>query len=216
MRSITKGSRTSELGATSTDTTRRPMTTSKTRISPAKDAGDRAARALLLLHGPHTVRQADSMKIEHWLCQADYPSETNWDYRNLLGACLGGVGQPGKRQHCDTRKGDQTLMWNPAKLSHQIESRVRYELDGSIHGNEAEFDGQLNQVLNLNLPFAQARAQEPSRRCAWVGGRYEKGSAQEDPCQATVLFRNGIKYVAGSGQLGPYCQVVCMVAESAH
>ena len=32
-----------------------------------------------------------SMKIEHWRCQTHYSNE-QLDYRNLLGACLGGIG----------------------------------------------------------------------------------------------------------------------------
>ena len=43
---------------------------------------------------------ADSMKIEHWRSQARYPDE-QLSYRNLLGACRGGEGQPRGRQHCD-------------------------------------------------------------------------------------------------------------------
>ena len=69
----------------------------------------------------------ESMKIEHWLCQAYYSRE-QLSYKNLLGACLGGEGQPGNKQHCDTRKGNQALRWNPAEPAHQIEARVRYEL----------------------------------------------------------------------------------------
>ena len=53
-----------------------------------------------------------SMKIEHWRCQAHYLDE-QLNYRNLLGVCLGGDGQPTRRQHCDTRKGDRDLRWNP-------------------------------------------------------------------------------------------------------
>jgi uncharacterized protein (TIGR02646 family) len=43
----------------------------------------------------------DGMKIEHWHCQRHHGDE-QLDYGNLLGACLGGQGQPPDRQHCDT------------------------------------------------------------------------------------------------------------------
>ena len=107
------------------------------------------------------------MKIEHWRCQAHYPSE-QLNYKNLLGACLGGEGQPGKKQHCDTRKGNRALKWNPAEPSHQIESRVQYEPDGSIHGNEAEFEDELNDVLNLNLSWLKEGRKEAPRCCSGV------------------------------------------------
>ena len=84
----------------------------------------------------------DTMKIEHWQCQTRYEVE-QLNYRNLLGACLGGDGQPPCRQHCDTRKGNRDLQWNPADPAHHVETRLRYELDGSIRSDDAAFDDQL-------------------------------------------------------------------------
>lgn len=92
----------------------------------------------------------DTMKIEHWHCQSRYGAE-QLSYRNLLGACLGGDAQPPNLQHCDTRKGDRELQWNPADPAHHIETRVRYEADGSIRSGDPVFDDQLSTVLNLNL-----------------------------------------------------------------
>lgn len=93
-----------------------------------------------------------AMKIEHWQCRARH-SAKELAYDNLLGACIGGVGKPVKQQHCDTRKGDGDLKWNPATATHRIESRVRYELNGKITSGNKDFAGQLNDVLNLNLPW---------------------------------------------------------------
>lgn len=92
-----------------------------------------------------------SMKIEHWHCRADHPNE-ELDYGNLLGACRGGEGQPSHLQHCDTRKGDDELQWNPADPTHHIETRISYQADGTIRSSDAGFDAQLNRILNLNLP----------------------------------------------------------------
>ena len=87
-----------------------------------------------------------------WRCQSRYPKE-QLNYRNLLAACRGGEGQPPNLQHCDTRKEDRDLEWNPADTAYHIETRVRYELDGSIRADDEDFDDQLNDVLNLNLPL---------------------------------------------------------------
>jgi uncharacterized protein (TIGR02646 family) len=92
-----------------------------------------------------------AMKIEHWRSQARYEGEQLL-YRNLLGACLGNEGRPISQQHCDTRKGDLDLEWNPANPAHHIETRLMYESDGTIRALEAAFDRQLDEVLNLNLP----------------------------------------------------------------
>jgi hypothetical protein len=76
---------------------------------------------MLLLHG--RVRNGPTtMKIEHWQCRSRYDDQ-QLNYRNLLGACLGGHGQPLHLQHCDTRKGDSDLQWNPADAAHHIETR---------------------------------------------------------------------------------------------
>lgn len=95
-------------------------------------------------------------KIEHWRCQARYP-KLDLTYSNLLAACLGGHGRPEERQHCDTRKRERDLKFNPANPSHRIEQRIRFELDGTIASDDADFDAQLNDVLNLNLPLFKNR-----------------------------------------------------------
>lgn len=91
------------------------------------------------------------MKIEHWRCQTRYPGR-QLNYKNLLGACLGGHGKPSHLQHCDTRKGDLDLRWNPADPAHHIETRVKYELDGTIRSIDPRFNSELETVLNLNTP----------------------------------------------------------------
>lgn len=96
--------------------------------------------------------ESDKMKIEHWHCQANYPDE-RLVYGNLLGACLGGEGQRHNLQHCDTRKGDRDLLWNPADRDHHVQDRISYGTDGAIKSDDPEFNRQLNEVLNLNLPL---------------------------------------------------------------
>ena len=94
--------------------------------------------------------EADSMKIEHWQCQDRY-APRQLEYANLLGACLGGHGSPRHKQHCDTRKGNADLKWNPADPAHAIDSRVHYGTDGGAWSNDDDFSQQLDDVLNLNL-----------------------------------------------------------------
>ena len=97
-----------------------------------------------------------AMKIEHWRCQSRH-ANLELVYSNLLAACLGGHGQPEDKQHCDTRKGEQDLKFNPADPDHRIERRIRFEMDGTIASDDTEFDVQLNEVLNLNLPLHKNR-----------------------------------------------------------
>lgn len=144
------------------------------------------------------------MKIEHWRCQSCYPNE-QLNYRNLLGACLGGNGQPSQLQHCDTRKGDQDLKWNPAVPAHFIESRLRYESDGSIRSDDAEFDAQINCVLNLNLALLKnSRKGVLDAVLSWW--RHEKARLHGPVPRARFEAEHN-RRMNGMGDLKPFCQV---------
>jgi|SRR5579863_592507 len=146
-----------------------------------------------------------TMKIEHWQSQAGYRGE-QLNYRNLLGACLGGEGKPRRLQHCDTRKGDRDLRWNPAEPSHHIEARVRYELDGSIHSDDNQFDEQLNEVLNLNLlVLKNNRKGVLTAILDWW--RREKARIH-GPVTRAQFESERDRYTGGAQHLAPYCQVV--------
>lgn len=92
----------------------------------------------------------NGMKIEHWQCQANHCAR-QLDFRNLLGACLGGHGRPEREQHCDTRKGNNDLCFSVCDLAHPIERQVRFLGDGKISSDDAAIDADINGVLNLNL-----------------------------------------------------------------
>lgn len=140
-----------------------------------------------------------TMKIEHWQCQAHHPAE-QLNYRNLLGACLGGRGQPGHLQHCDTRKGDSDLQWNPADPAHHIETRIRYEMDGTIRSNDVVFDYQLNDVLNLNLAYIK------NNRSGVLTGLLEWWRTNR-PVPRARIEREIDQRTDAAGDLSPYCQV---------
>jgi hypothetical protein len=139
------------------------------------------------------------MKIEHWQCQAHYPDE-QLNYRNILGVCSGGHGQPYHLQHCDTRKGDSDLRWNPAEPVHQIETRVRYELDGTIRADNQAFDDHLNSVLNLNI------ASIKNNRRGVLTALLDWWKA-EKPIPRGRIEGEIQKRINGTADLTPYCQV---------
>jgi uncharacterized protein (TIGR02646 family) len=142
--------------------------------------------------------QPGTMKIEHWQSQAVFPDQ-QLNYRNILGGCLGGEGQPGRFQHCDTRKGNQELRWNPAEPAHHIETRLTYEFDGTIRSTDDVFDQQLNDVLNLNLPLIKNnRKGVLASLLAWW--KAEKPLPRERIEQEIQRWSTG-------DTLTPYCQV---------
>ena len=144
-----------------------------------------------------------SMKIEHWKSKSGYRDE-QLNYANLLASCLGGKGPP-ESQHCDTRKGKSDLKWNPANPDHRIETRLRYELDGSIRAEETDFDEQLDQVLNLNLPLLRNnRAGVLKAILDWW--TREKARIR-GPVSRDRIVRERDRYATLEGELAPYCQV---------
>jgi uncharacterized protein (TIGR02646 family) len=145
------------------------------------------------------------MKIEHWKCQSRYPDD-QVDYHNLLGACRGEEGRPSHLQHCDTRKGNSDLKWNPADPDHGIESKLRYELDGSIRSDDEEFDAQIKDVLNLNMPYLKNNRK--GALDAVLHWWKEEKARLHGPVSKERLERERTRRIEGNGKLEPYCQVV--------
>ena len=140
----------------------------------------------------------DVMKVEHWRCRANYP-ENALNYSNLLGACRGGEDLPFDKQHCDTRKGDAELRWNPAVQDHAIESRIQYSGNGVISSSDQDFDEQLNSVLNLNLAnLKNNRKSALGSILKWWRHRPRTRSQ----IRRKVEWLNG-----GHDSLRPFCQV---------
>ena len=148
--------------------------------------------------------RAASMKIEHWRCQTRY-RDRQLDYKNLLAACPGGGGQRIRDQHCDTRKGDTDLDWNPADAMHHIETRVSYMPDGTICSNEQTFNTQINEVLNLNLSVLKAnRKRALDAVLEWW--ELEKSRIGDRVPRERFLHQRAM-HVGRTGKLTPYCQV---------
>jgi len=90
-----------------------------------------------------------SMKVEHWHSRKKYPKQ-QLTYANLLGCCYGNKGNKPSHQHCDTRKGDAVLLFNPADSEHPKKLKIHYLSNGKIFSDDKEFNCQLDDVLNLN------------------------------------------------------------------
>jgi len=125
------------------------------------------------------------------------------DYSNLLGACLGGTGQPDALHHCDTKKGNSLLSKNPANAAHRVESFIRYQGDGRIASDDAVFHAELENVLILNTAFLK------NNRKATLEG-FQRALAKRGELRRITLERwlrdwNGESH---TNELHPFCQVV--------
>lgn len=143
----------------------------------------------------------NAMKVEHWKSQKCFP-EQQLDYSNMLGACPGAEGKPGRIQHCDTKKGKKRLKFNPSDPSHDVELKIRFLGDGQIESVDEEFDSELNSVLNLNNGYF---LKENRKR---VLDSFKDYLGRVNP-SAGDLKRELDKWNGtAEGDLEPYCQVV--------
>lgn len=144
----------------------------------------------------------DTMKVEHWHSQDEFPDE-QLDYANLLGTCRGGEGQPIEHQHCDTKKGNSLLLRNPADPTHRVEHLVRYVPDGRIASDDAALNLELESVLNLNAAFLK------NNRKATLDGFHQalskRGELQRITLERWLRDWNGETH---ADALRPFCQVV--------
>jgi hypothetical protein len=116
---------------------------------------------------------------------------------------MGGEGTPFAGQHCDTRKGDLELSRNPADRMHRVEELTRFLGDGRIVSQDPPFDAELNEVLNLNLPFLMNNRKAVLD--AFKDGFAKRGDLPRALLQKWLQDWNGD---SGQGALRPYCQVV--------
>jgi uncharacterized protein (TIGR02646 family) len=147
---------------------------------------------------PETTR----MRIEHWQSQSAFP-ERQLDYANLLGACIGGEGGPPELHHCDKKRQDSPLSKNPADTAHDVELATHYDKDGTIRSTDPQFDFELNQILNLNLPLLKNNRKAVLNQFLEVGPKH--GDWNKALLEKKLAEWNG---ETSTGWLEPYCQVI--------
>lgn len=144
----------------------------------------------------------DTMKVEHWHGRRRY-FQHDLDYRNMLGCCPGNEGEHRNKQHCDTRKGDDDISYNPADPAHHARMRIRYSGGGTIWSDDRQFDGEINSILNLNW-----RRLEQNRKAVWDAVTHVL-SRNPGTCTRREVQRliNRWKEPQTEGRLAEYCDV---------
>ena len=94
--------------------------------------------------------QADTSTIEHYIPRHGQNGDMSLslEYRNLFAVCRRTRGEKAKNKTCDDRKGDRLISINPSRDS-DIE-QIRYKTDGTIYSDNASFNQDLDNTLNLN------------------------------------------------------------------
>nr|WP_319397976.1 retron system putative HNH endonuclease [uncultured Carboxylicivirga sp.] len=98
------------------------------------------------------------MGIEHIKCRKNHP-DLQLDYKNMLGVCKGGEGNPKQNAHCDKSKdvGDyhyEIKKLNP--LNTNIETLIKFLDNGKIISTHDDADVEADiRALNLNEYYTQ-------------------------------------------------------------
>jgi uncharacterized protein (TIGR02646 family) len=142
-----------------------------------------------------------NMKIEHWHCQSRYPGE-DLVYANLLGACEGRDGRDPRIQHCDTKKSDADLKWNPANPLHPI-PQLTYYSNGELRSEDPDFDRQIDEVLNLNNKLLVNNRKATLK--SFVDSLPSIGTWPRAELEKRLRNWNG---ESNTGELEEYCEVV--------
>ncbi|MDI6795790.1 MAG: TIGR02646 family protein [Desulfatibacillaceae bacterium] len=151
---------------------------------------------------------AASMKVDHWRCQGRYPS-SSLEYSNMLGCCMGNEGQPLGDAHCDTRKGDEDISFNPSNPDDHQKLKIRYAGDGTIGSEDEVFDKEINNILNLNWVRIKDNRKAVLKA---VTGVLAKGGGTRTRPEIQRLIKRW-KTPDKSGHLPEYCGVAVYYLE---
>jgi uncharacterized protein (TIGR02646 family) len=146
--------------------------------------------------------EPNGMKIEHWASQSHH-SDRQLDWKNLLGACMGGEGAPQAEQHCDTHKGNTALTVNPTEQ--RCERLVRFLPDGTVESDDPAVQTDLGQTLNLN--HARLKNNRKAVLDAFREFLQRKHSGTTWSQEALERELKELQRPDKSGQLREYCQI---------
>lgn len=142
------------------------------------------------------------VKIEHWHCRSRYEAE-QLDYKNLLCCCKGNEGAAVSDQHCDTRKGNSDIAYNPANAAHHRRLAISYSVNGEIFSGDADFNRDLNERLILNIVKLR------SNRRAVSDGVFDVLGKTQGTCSYAEIdkFLKKWETADSSGKFKEYCDV---------
>lgn len=97
----------------------------------------------------------ETARIEHVIPQSELSKEEAMDYGNMVICCPGAIESTAfKRSHCDRHKGETRLSFTP--FDNNFVNTISYKSDGTIFSTNAQYNEDLNKVLNLNIGLLKA------------------------------------------------------------
>lgn len=161
-----------------------------------RSANVMAAELAFILMGPARLQLSFSRSSRLWSVQMRSTIARSRDW---------GIGLTQTPAHHAglTRKANSALSRNPSNPLHQIESFIRFLGDGTIESPDATLNGELNDVLNLNLDW------QKENRKAVLDGFLKAISKHQGAFTREILLRWIAQWNGGNGGVRePYCHVV--------
>lgn len=116
-------------------------------------------------------------------------------------------GHIGNEAHCDRLKGSNDISFSP--LDPNFIATLSYRTDGTIISSNAQFNKEINEVLNLNTPLLKTNRKE-----CWEAVKNQIVSKQrKQPWNRAILLKYIEKYCVMHEEDGklkhiPYCGIV--------
>ena len=146
----------------------------------------------------------DKVKVEHYNART---FDNELDYKNLLAVCTGNLaGSDLERQHCDTKKGNSSLHIDPQNPNHI--KQISYKSDGTICAkNNADFDYDLNNILNLNDEYGYLKT---NRKRALQEFKNKLHTMLRDKTATLEYCRKALHFYTTpvNGVFSPYCGII--------
>lgn len=95
---------------------------------------------------------SETSRIEHVTPQSSLTQKEAMDFGNMVICCPGAISSTANNMtHCDRHKAQSPISFSP--FDQNFIDSISYATDGSIKSSVKQYDAEINQVLNLNIPL---------------------------------------------------------------
>ena len=137
----------------------------------------------------------DSIQVAHIHNQAEF-SALDCKFSNMLGSCA-------DPKTCNQAQKNRDLKFSPSDLWHNIEDKILYDTDGTIHSIDSEFEKQITCWLDLNQYLLRRNREEIYKRIRLLWRNAKNFQNKQDELRKNFEFWQS----STSGKKQEYCGV---------
>lgn len=143
----------------------------------------------------------ETSRIEHIVPQSALSSDKEcMDYDNMVVCCPGALeGVDESATHCDRHKAETPISFSP--MDSNFIATLEYQSDGTIVSTNAQYDSEINEILNLNISLLKDNRREVKKSVVRALGR----GVWKGPDLKRLI--DAFSSLDRDGQLKPFCGV---------